>query len=297
MKQVRLPFITLLLIACIQPSFGQKKNRIQPGRMYAAGETLFAPRFGFSATVPEGWEGMLPRENEVFLLTTTTSTYGEIYVFGREEGNLAVMAETWSKGFNLSETIKLKALKPVIADGILSSEVTAEGPYINKGNKAFAISKCSQNKPCVTVFVVAPVQFFESIKNTAIQFMNTSTFEPPSTTNPYADFDWTEFLSGKLVATYAAVTGGTKETMIHLCADGTFQANVKKGGVLKNQNPKYKGNLSGKWLVEGKGQEALLSLTFHKEGLEPLEVLLKLEDEKIYSNGERYFVGKSDKCK
>ena len=58
MKQVRLPFITLLLIACIQPSFGQKKNRIQPGRMYAAGETLFAPRFGFSATVPEGWEGM-----------------------------------------------------------------------------------------------------------------------------------------------------------------------------------------------------------------------------------------------
>jgi hypothetical protein len=290
-------FACLICFFCLNQSEAQKKSRIQPGKMYTAGETLFAPRFGFIAKIPEGWEGMLPRENEVFLLTTTTSTYGEIYVFGREEGNLPVMAEAWSKGFNLSETIKLKAAKPVITDGTLSSEVVAEGPYINKGNKGFAITRCSQSGPCITVFMVAPVQFFESVKNTVIQFMSNSTFEPPSAANLYTDFDWTEFLSGKLVATYSTVMGGTKETMIHLCTDGTFQAKVEKGGVLKNQNPKYKGNLKGKWIVTGTGQEALIRLTFDKESLEPLEALLKLEDEKIYSNSERYFVGKSDKCK
>src|SRR5687767_581778 len=106
MKSFRLSIIILLAITCCNSIYAQKKNRIEPGRMYSAGETLFAPRFGFIAKVPEGWEGMLPRENEVFLLTTTTTTYGEIYVFGRLEGDLSVMAEAWSKGFNLSETIK-----------------------------------------------------------------------------------------------------------------------------------------------------------------------------------------------
>jgi len=42
--------------ACTQ----NKKCRIEPGRLYEAGETLYAPRFGFTATVPEGWEGMSP---------------------------------------------------------------------------------------------------------------------------------------------------------------------------------------------------------------------------------------------
>lgn len=289
--------IILFVIACFQSIHAQKKNRIQPGKMYTAGETLFAPRFGFTAKVPEGWQGMLPRENEVFLLTSTTETYGEIYIFGREEGDLSVMAETWTKGFDLSETIRLKAAKPEIKDGTLSSEVIGQGQYINKGMKAFAISRCNPSGPCVTMLVVAPAQFYEAVKNTAVQVMSGSTFEAPSTANPYADFDWTEFLSGKLVATYSAVTGGTKESMIHTCSDGTFQADVKKSGVLKNQNPKYKGKLSGKWVVEGKGEEALLRLTFNKEGLEPIEALLKLKDEKIYSNGERYFVGQSDKCK
>lgn len=297
MKLIKLSIAILLVVTVCFCALAQKKNRIQPGRMYTAGETLFAPRFGFIGKVPDGWQGMLPRENEVFLLTSTTETYGEIYVFGREEGNLAVMAEAWKKGFNLSETIKLKAVTPVVKDGTLSAEVVGEGPYINKGNKAYALSRCSPSGPCVTILVVVPVQFYESVKNTAIQFMNSSTFEPPSAANAYTDFDWTEFLSGKLVATYSTVTGGTKETMIHVCSDGTFQANVKKGGVLKNQNPDYKGKLTGKWVVEGKGQEALLTLTFDKEGLKPLEALLKLDDEKIFCNSERYFVGQSDKCK
>ncbi len=296
MRNIKYILVITCAVLTTSHLIAQKKGRLQPGRMYEAGDTLYAPRFGFIATVPAGWQGMLPRESEVFLLTSTTSTFGEIYVFGRE-GELPAMADAWSNGFDLSETIKLKAVKPVIENEMLSSEVVAEGPYINKGNKAFAISKCSQSKMCITVFVVAPVQFYESVKHAATRFINTSTVEAPSSANPYTDFDWTEFLSGKLVATYNSVTGGTKETMIHLCSDGTFQADVKKSGVLKNQNPEYRGHLSGNWIVTGRGDKASVQFTFNKKDLAPFETQLQLKDEKVYSDGERYFVGESDKCK
>jgi hypothetical protein len=291
----------ILILVIVAFSFNvaaQKKSRIQPGRMYEAGDTLYAPRFGFTATVPTGWQGMLPRENEVFLLTSTsTSVYGEIYVFGRPEGDLPVMAETWMKGFDLSETIRLKAKKPTLKDGVLSAEVVAVGEYINKGNKGFAISRCNPNGPCVTMLMVAPIQFYESVKSTVTQMMTSSTFQPPSSLSPYADFDWKEFLSGKVLANYTSIKGGTKESIIHLCTDGTFQSDTKKSGILKNHNPEYRGWLSGKWIVTGTGEEARIQLNFDKKGLAPIEAQLQIKDEKVYSNGGRYFVGDSDKCK
>lgn len=291
----------LLMLLCTGIAFQgmaqQKKSRIQPGKMYATGETLYAPRFGFTAKVPEGWEGLLPRDSEVFLLTSTTSTYGEIYVFGREQGNLEAMREGWKKGVELSETIKLVAVKPTLEDGILSSEVTGAGEYINKGLRGFAISRCNPAGPCITTFVVAPLQFYDSVKNDVIEFMKSSSFEPPSTASPYADFDWQEFLSNKVVASFAAVQGGSKETMIHLCADGTFQASIKKSGILKNQNKEYRGRQTGTWKVTGTGESTTIQFTFDKKKLSKLEAPLLIRDEKVFSNEERYFVGKSDKCK
>lgn len=299
MKKKYAAALLLISVLVVTDVTGQsKKNRIEPGRMYTAGETLYSPRFGFIAKVPVGWEGMLPRENEVFLLTSTTSEpFGEIYVFGREQGDLAVMAEAWKKGFDLSESIQMKGVKPEIKDGMLTSEVTAHGQYVNTQYKGFAASRCSPNGPCVTTLMVAPAQFYESIKTVVNQFMSNSSFEPPSTGSPYKDFDWQEFLSNKVVATYTAIKGGTKESTIHLCANGTFQSDIKKAGILKNQNPSYRGKQTGKWIVTGTGDEALIQFTFDKKGVAPFEAMLKIKEEKIFSNGERYFIGKSDKCK
>lgn len=122
-----------LTLVILSASAQKKKNRVQPGRIYAAGESMYAPRFGFGATVPTGWEGLLPRESEVFLLTTTTSTYGEIFVFGREQGDLNTLQSTWTKGVALSETIKLKANNASQQDGMLTADVVATGEFINKG--------------------------------------------------------------------------------------------------------------------------------------------------------------------
>jgi len=297
MKSPKTLFIFFLLLASFQVPAQQKKNRLQPGIMYEAGETLYAPRFGFIAKVPEGWEGVLPRESEVFLLTTTTATYGEIFVFGREHGDYNSMQDMWIKGVDLSETIRIKAIKPTQQDGLLFSEITAEGEYINKGFKGFVVARCSPSGPCVTTLMTAPIQYYEAVKNTITEFMKSSTFEAPSNASPYADFDWQDFLSNKVLVTYASAQGGSKENMIHLCKDGSFTATLKKKGFFKEQNPAYKGNLTGQWSAKGDGEKATLQFIFSNKSLSPVEVPLTIDDEKLMSNGERYFVGKSDKCK
>lgn len=290
--------IGFLVVALAIPAAAQKKKgRVQPGRIYVAGESIYAPRFGFSATVPEGWEGLLPRESEVFLLTTTTSTYGEIFVFGHEQATLNSLQERWQKGVDLSETIRLQAINPTQQEGMLVSEVIATGEYINKGFKGLGVAKCNPAGPCIVTLMVAPPHYFDSVRETVLGFMKSSTFDSPNAYSPYVDFDWQEFLSNKVVMAYESVRGGKEENKIHLCVDGTFQASIKKTGMFKNENSDYRGNSSGTWAVSGKGEQTTITFTFNKNKLVPLEAPLLIKDEKIYSNDQRYFIGQSDRCK
>ena len=298
MKKCIFPFYIVLVLSALSVGFAQNtKGRLQPGRLYKPGETLYAPRFGFTAKVPEGWEGMLPRETEVFLLMTTTSTYGEVFMFGRDKGDLNTMRDAWMNGFELSETMRLKATSATIEEDLLKAEVKIEGEYINKAFKGYAVARCSESGPCITTLMVAPEQYYEAVKATVVQVMRSSSFIPPSTASPYLNFDWNEFLSNKVLVAYGFQEGGSKENEIHLCADGTFSANIRKTGFMKNQNPEYRGRTSGKWAVSGTGPSTTIQFTFSKKGLPILEAPLLIEDEKVVSNGDRYFVGQSDKCK
>lgn len=297
MRKYNLLICILLVIFSFQVAAQKKKTRLQPGKMYAAGETLYAPRFGFIAKVPEGWEGILPSESEVFLLSSTTSTYGEIYVFGNERADLNTIKSNWQKGIQLSETIRMKSIDATITDGMLTSEIIAEGEAVNKGNKGFAAARCNPSGPCIISLMLAPSQYYESVKNTVSTLMQSSSFEPPSNVSPYEDFDWQEFLSNKVVVNFASVQGGSKETMIHLCKDGSFEASIKKKGFFKEQNPDYKGKLTGQWSARGDGEKATIQFIFSNKNLSPVEVPLTIKDDKVMSNGARYFVGASDKCK
>jgi hypothetical protein len=297
MKNLKLVLFLIAVVFVDQSIAQNKKSRLQAGRLYQAGEVLFAPRLGFTAKVPEGWQGLLPQETEVFSLSSMTSVFGEIYVFGREQGDLNSLKASWTKGVDLTESIKLKAKDPVINNDMLSTEVTGEGDVINRGNRAFAIARCNPSGPCVTLLTLVPIQFYEQVKNVAIKFMESSTFEPPSNVPIHADLDWKEFLSNKSLLAFIDVNGGSKENIVDLCADGTFTASVKKKGWLKKENPKYNGKSSGKWTAEGKGEQTKLHLTFNKKDLPPMEVTMTIKDEKVFANGERYFIAQSTKCK
>lgn len=276
-----------------------KKPRIKPGQMYEAGETIYAPRFGFTAKIPEGWEGSLPRESEIFLLhTVINDIYGEIFLFGREQGDLTTLQEGWKKGVDLSESIKLIAKDPAIAGDLLSTEVVGGGTNINRGQRGFAAARCNPNGPCVIALSIVPTQFYDQVKNTVVKFMNAATFSVPSNASPYADLDWREYLSDKSLVTFAYVEGGSKDSQIDLCGNGTFTASIKKSGFLKSQNPQYSGKLSGTWVTSSAGETATIRFTFtSKKDLPPLEVNVYIKDDNVYFNDERYFVGQSTKCK
>ncbi|MDH4057172.1 MAG: hypothetical protein OEU76_00340 [Cyclobacteriaceae bacterium] len=295
---------TSLIILCgmllTQTIFGQgQKNRLQPGKFYEAGEALFAPRFGFNAIVPDGWQGSLPRESEVFLLQTITpDVFGEIYVFGNENDNLESMKKRWLVGTDLSETIRIKAVNPTTKGDMITSEVIGEGNAINKENRGYIAARFNPDGPCVIALTIMPKQFYDPIKNAVDQFLSTSTFESPSNGSPYATLKWNEFLANKALVTYAYVEGGSKDTEINLCADGSFTATIKKTGFMKNQNPQYHGKLTGTWTTKGIGEATNITFTFSsKSNLPPIEIPLTIKEEKVYANNERYFIAQSTKCK
>jgi len=280
------------------PSFSQSgKNRIQPGIMYQEGESLFAPRLGFQASVPSGWAGNLPRESEVFLLMSALpDIFGEIYVFGREKIDLNELAERWQAGENVTETIRLQAISPTVSEDLLFSEVRAVGKYVNPKYRGFAASRCGGDGYCVTILALSNQESYESVKDTALEFLTSAVFEEPSDVSPYGDFDWKAFLSDKLMVSYIEVRQGARQTQVNLCGNGTFNANVRKKGIMRDINPQYRGNMRGRWSVEGIGPEAVLVLSFETKNLPPLRINLKIQEEQVYANEERYYASGSVKC-
>ena len=181
-------------------------------------------------------------------------------------------------------------------NNVLASEVVAAGLHIDKGKKGFAIARCGETKACIICLGIVPAPEYEKVKMALEKFLGSATFEAPSMLSMYADFNWKEFLTNQVLTTYAYLESGSKETTVDLCADGTIKASVSKKGILKNQNPQYKGKLSGKWTAAGIGEKGTLHLEF-TNNLPVLDVELFIKEEKIYANGERFFAGMSEKCK
>ena len=286
----------LSLLGFSQLGFSQNlKNRIQPGKMYQAGDSLYAPRYGLSAKIPQGWVGVLPRETEVFLLNSSSGTFGEIFVFGREKIDLNQLSKAWQEGVNVSETVSLKASDPKIEGDILYSPVVAAGNYLPPKNyRAFAATRCGE--VCITVLAISLEENAETTAQSALELLKTAFLTTPKEIDPYAGFDWKEFLSGKLLIAYEGFIGGKQQTKVNLCEDGSFQANISKKGIMKDSNPDYKGTMKGQWTVEGQDSKAVLSFNFEKKGLAPMRVNLEFINEELYANGERHYASQSEKC-
>lgn len=289
--------VILLLFTFISGSMAQKAERIQPGKLYAEGSDIESPRYGFTGTIPDGWVGMLPQGAEIFMLNKVDGTSGEVLLFARPDGNLDQLIGNWEKGGALTDAIYLRSTDDITREGDMAfAEIVGEGERINKAYKGFIIGRCSEYGPCVTMLMITPGQFYEEVRDEMLDFMKSSKFIEPYNRNPYEDFDWTTFLSNKVLVTYEMTQGAKRQNMIHLCADGTFQSNIKQDGWLKKQNKAYLGKNKGTWKVDGTGSETELSLVFEKTKIPPIDLVMSIKDEKIYALNERYYAGYSDQC-
>ena len=290
----------LLLIICLAGVFHGTfaQTRIQPGKLYSAGETIQSPKYGFSATIPEGWAGFLPQGTEVFALSKEDGTSGQVVMFARENSDLATLRSAWEKGGPLTDAITIKATDLKQEGDMIFSEVEAEGESINKSYKGFIIGRCGGFGPCISLFMITPAQFYPVIRDEMLAMMRSGVFSEPGDADPYADFDWQRFLANKMLVTFALEEFSKSQNTVDLCVDGTFSANVKRSGWFNQEGMnEYKGKNSGTWSVSSTGPVTVLRLEFNKKNLPPLEVEMKIEDEKIFANGIRYYAGYSQKCR
>ncbi|EMS31185.1 hypothetical protein C943_02332 [Mariniradius saccharolyticus AK6] len=294
-----IPFLLLLLgfFPAVSGLCQTSKTRLQPGRLYASGEEIYAPTFGFTSKVPDGWVGALPRETEVFLLNANSGFFGEMYVFGREQTDLNRLAEDWKKGVKVTETLTLMAVNPRVEGSLLFGDVQATGNFVNKNYRGFAATRCGDKGYCITVLAVSLEENTSLVKSAAFEFLNSGTFDSPRIIDPFEDFDWKAFLSNKLMVSYDQILGGQKQSEVNLCGDGSFNASVRKKGLLKDTNPEYKGRMSGTWRVEGAGSQAVLTLEFSKKNLSPLTVNLIFVEEQLMVGNERYYASESQECR
>lgn len=273
-------------------------NRIRPGTMYYPGDTVKSPRLGLRTRVPDGWEGVLPRDAEVFLLMPVNNLNGEIYAAVNENLDKAGQIRKWKEGMDLGDGLRLMPNGEITTRGdaiCVVGQVT--GNKANAANKFYLEARCSPHGFCISYMLMANPNSYESVKKALQEFVDNTTFAKPSTESPYLNFNWKKFLSGKvlLMTGYEERGNNKRENEVHLCGDGTFSSRITRKGIFKDQAKAYQGSKKGTWEVRNNGDRATIILTVPK--LAPAEVDLELKDEEIYIKGDRYFVGTSEKCK
>ncbi|MCA6075520.1 hypothetical protein [Fulvivirga sedimenti] len=288
--------VLIIFTLCIATVSAQNTDRIKPGVLYKSGETINSPKYGFTATIPQEWSGFLPQGTEVFALAKNDGTSGEVVLLARENSNLETLEAAWEQGGNLTDGIRIKAADVQKEGDMIFSEVTAEGENINKSYRGFIIGKCGGFGPCVSLFMITPSQFFEGIRDEMLSLMRSGQFSEPGEANIYSDFDWQRFLANKTLVAFELMEFSKKQNTIDLCVNGTFRSQVKQSGWFKQNGSDYKGKNGGTWSVRGKGPQTILRLEFNDKKLLPLEIVLRIEEEKIYANDERYYAGYSLRC-
>lgn len=277
--------ILLLLIPFFFEAVGQK--RLESGKIYEQGQVIFGPRVGYKGKIPSGWYGTLPRGEEVFLLLPVSNQ--EAYMFiNVHQKSLEQLKSDWKSEFALTPAITI-SLKGEAK--IKLNKLFAEFNVTGTKDKSMAYAEGIDGGHGYTfVFILlAPARNFDTLMKSLRQLIDASTFEEPSITNLYDDFNWPEFVADKYFTSYISSRDIVEKNHIWICADGTFKTKIKSGGLIKIKGDRntYKGTLKGTWTAEGIGPNGKLHLNFKKKP--PLIIDLEIRDEKIYLNGFRYF--------
>jgi len=289
--------IFIALFPAVQVYAQFPSNRIRPAIMYHAGDTIRSPRMGVVAVVPEGWEGVLPRDTEIFLLMPVDNTIGEIYVALNNNIDMQGQKMLWKEGLDMGNGTKLMldGETSMRTPDVITGMAKLSGTNTNRGKKVYVEAKCSPVGFCLVYMLSADVQSFDHAKVALQAIVDHTTFGKPSTESPYLNFDWKKFLSGKVLLMTGYEGKSKREDKVIFCADGTFQSHLTRSGIFKDQSKEYQGNKKGKWEVQSNGENATITFSFNK--LPPLDIMIEVKEEEIFVKGRRYFVGEDQTCK
>jgi hypothetical protein len=270
------------------------QSNLVPSKRYSSGDILFGRASGAKSVVPEGWSGVLPRDSEVFLLLPADGSNGEIYITSDLVTDKNQRIANWKRGLELGNGNILKSDGKIFNRGnSLASNIILQ--YKTNNTKGYIESQCGPYGICISATLFSSPEDFAKVKMALYEFMDGLTWVEPNLAGAYSDFDWQAFLSGRHLLNYDYVPNAKSENDIWLCPDGTFTTKLKRGGLLKDQAKDYTGTKKGTWETSAIGQTGILVLNYEK--LPPLEVKLKIDDDRIYLNEKRHFAMKATVCK
>ena len=270
------------------------QSRLRPGQVYDEGDSIYAPAYGIKSVVPEGWMGMLPQGAEIFLLSSKKGKDAQIYVFA-DTATFEQLKMGWMQGLELSEGRMLKSDGNISTKGDrMHSGVVLTGGY-NKAYTGYIEARCSEYGRCLQILLICPAAVLEEMKGELDKFLTGTSFVQPVLVSANAGFDWKLFLAGKHLVSYENVVGTKSVNELWLCPDGSFTSKLKRSGLVKGEIGNYKGRKRGTWETKSIGATGTLLLKFDK--LPPVEVDLKMEEDKTYLNGRRHMALNATGCK
>ena len=272
-------------------------DRVAPGVMHHAGDTVTSIRLGLYTVIPAGWKAVLPRDTEVVVLVPEENSSATIYAVLNENMTLAQQKINMERGFELADGLTMTPDGTVTQRGsnVIATNAKLSGEKANKQAKFYVESKCNPVGYCLAFVLSAGAADMEKGKAALQQLVNNTTFKDMSHISPFARFDWKEFLSNKILLRFRRDASGKQEDELDLCKDGTFKSRITRSGGFDIPSKQYEGRNNGTWAVENHESKATITLTFKK--LKPITIQLEAKDQEIYVNGHRYFVGESETCK
>ncbi len=286
-KLLLLPVLSLVYLN----TFAQE--RLKHGVIYDQGQEIYAPMIGFKGVVPNGWFGTLPQEEEVFLLIPSGNSDGYMMI-NANQTNIDQLQKDWMQDFSVTDNIVVSIKgAPRVSGNKMTANFDVTGtlaPYVG-----FAEAIDGGHGWTVSFILLAPTNRFERYKKNFDQLVASASFEEPSIGTPYGDFNWAKFLKNKYLMSYLSSTQYKEQNEVWLCADGSFRSKIKAKGMMKVDNPKYKGNKKGTWTAEGIGEAGKLHLLFSKD--DDVVLNMEIKDDKIFVNGGRFFALEYNDCK
>jgi hypothetical protein len=268
------------------------QDRVIPGRLYQPGDTLHGPRAGLVSIIPQGWMGVMPKGTELFSLMPVNNQPGQIYAYASKTSKEEIIAR-WRKGIKAENDINAVLTKePYERNGATAGEFTVRNS--SGRNSIYMEFKCGNYGICIEYMLIGAAQSFEENKKSLIQFCDNTTLSEPTMVSIYDNFDWAKLFSGKYITTYISNPYAKKKNELWICGNGTFKTNIKQKNI-GNAPAEYKGSKKGKWEVTGKGPATDLILSYEKAS--PVTIHCEINDDKIYLNGERYYLMEYNECK
>jgi hypothetical protein len=187
--------------------------------------------------------------------------------------------------FEVENGIELDRIgEPFMRGEVLAVELIVKNS--TNVRRGYAEAKCANYGWCVMYLMITPEYLYEESKKALIQFMDNSRLSEPTIGSIYENFDWSEKLKNKYLATYISNPYVKKNNQVWLCADGTFKSTIKQKG-FGELSKKYRGKKSGTWEGRGTGPQGELILNFKKA--DSVTIVLELKDDKLFIEDERFY--------